>query len=309
MSTIDVLNRLYDGQTSIEETAKMLKLPANEEVVKILDMIKNHRVSAEEGKDLLEAVNTKQPAKGELQTGGRVKALGVFTLISGILLLLFSVIIVPLAMFFSLRLARMREEMANSINTGGIFIIAASIILFLFSILFIIYSIGLIRRKNWGRIMGITVSTIILILFPLYTFSGFLTIKVLKDDLNSARTQAEKEEARYINIHKISQCKSEIQSIQTALELYYLQNTKYPDSIMMLTEKGFLVKKDHKDPWGNSYRYSLYENKSSKRGPKMNYLIGSCGPDGITDTDDDVEPTIEENSFKRIGKRVTIIVK
>ncbi|MCX5776806.1 MAG: hypothetical protein NTX32_04155 [Candidatus Firestonebacteria bacterium] len=307
MSTIDVLNRLYDGQKSIEETAKMLKLPANEEVVKILDMIKNHRVSAEEGKDLLEAVNTKQPAKGQTQTGGRVKALGVFTLITGILLLLFSVIILPLVIWFTLGSVRMRntpEAMAYDINTGGILVIATCIMLFLFSILFIIYSIGLIRRKNWGRKMGITVSIIVLVLPLLFIFYYCLSISN-----HNANMRAVTE--RELKLVDINNCESTILRIQSALEIYYSEKVAYPDNIMVLIDKGFLQAKDDKDPWGNIYRYSLYDNKSNKRGPKFNYLLGSSGPDGIRDTDDDIESPnrVDDHSFKRVGKRVTIIVK
>jgi hypothetical protein len=158
--------------------------------------------------------------------------------------------------------------------------------------------------------MGITVSIIALVLLPLYIFSGFLTTKILEGDLQYARTIAELVKTSEDNEIKKQQCHSELLDMQRALELYYSENAKYPDNIIMLTDKGFLVKTNVKDPWGNSYRYSLYENKSNKRGPKLNYLLGSSGPDGIRDTDDDIEPQneIDIHSFKRVGKRVSIIV-
>ena len=187
----DPLKKLYDGQMSIENTAKMLKLPANnDEAAKILDMIKNHKVTAEEGKELLEAVSIKQVQDVSNPGRKRVRTLGIVTLVIGALLFLLSALMVPLTLFTSEKIItrtqfqhhsemqQQRQDGLKKLETpctpetwtetnlknrpakiGLLF--SAGVFTNIISILIMIYAAGLISIKNWGRKMGIFVSVFI----------------------------------------------------------------------------------------------------------------------------------------------------
>lgn len=68
---------------------------------------------------------------------------------------------------------------------------------------------------------------------------------------------------------------SEMRNIATPIELWMTQNGKYPES---LQEAGLA---DQRDNWGKPYRYEKVGNDG--------YVIRSNGPDGIADTEDDLE--------------------
>jgi len=78
-------------------------------------------------------------------------------------------------------------------------------------------------------------------------------------------------------------------NIAMALDLYELDNGKYPGSLQMLSSNpgglrnwnGPYIKKKPIDPWGNEYQYKYPPSQST------DYDLYSLGPDGI-ESDDDV---------------------
>ncbi len=88
---------------------------------------------------------------------------------------------------------------------------------------------------------------------------------------------------------KVSIAKADITSnIPLALDLYELDNGRYPSSIQaLMTNPGALKswngpysKNDPIDPWGNEYKYR-YPPSQGK-----DYDLYSLGPDGVEGTDD-----------------------
>ncbi len=82
--------------------------------------------------------------------------------------------------------------------------------------------------------------------------------------------------------------KASVQAIVMAVDLYELDNGKYPDSLQNLINKGseinwngpYLKKSEiPKDPWGNEFQYT-------KQG--SSYTITSAGPDGSFGSGDDI---------------------
>lgn len=82
--------------------------------------------------------------------------------------------------------------------------------------------------------------------------------------------------------------KASVQAISMAVDLYELDNGKYPDSLQSLINKGseinwngpYLKKSEiPKDPWGNEFQYT-------KQG--SSYTISSAGPDGSFGSGDDI---------------------
>jgi general secretion pathway protein G len=70
---------------------------------------------------------------------------------------------------------------------------------------------------------------------------------------------------------KISKAKQDIRSLETALQMFYLDNSKYPTTEQGLTalvqpptdpsirhwKPGGYLERVSKDPWGNDYQYAL----------------------------------------------------
>ncbi|MBI1388788.1 MAG: type II secretion system protein GspG [bacterium] len=93
---------------------------------------------------------------------------------------------------------------------------------------------------------------------------------------------------------KITRAKSDISTIETALNLYEIQIGQYPTTdqgLQALIEdpggvegwnKPFLNKKNFRDPWGNDYRYRIPGSQG------INFDLYSTGPDGQEGTDDDI---------------------
>lgn len=81
---------------------------------------------------------------------------------------------------------------------------------------------------------------------------------------------------------------SSIGSIGLAINMYEVDNGKYPDSLQNLVTKGsednwngpYLEKGVPKDPWGHDFQYSKNGNQ---------YTLSSAGPDGSFGTEDDVK--------------------
>ncbi len=88
---------------------------------------------------------------------------------------------------------------------------------------------------------------------------------------------------------KISIAKSDISSnIPLALDLYELDNGKYPSNLQALLSNpggsrswnGPYIKKEPIDPWGNEYKYKYPPSHGG------DYDLYSLGPDGVEGTDD-----------------------
>ena len=106
-------------------------------------------------------------------------------------------------------------------------------------------------------------------------------------------------ESRSLEARRLEAARKLIQNVGTALNMYNMKKGGYPDSLEELTketdEAEALLRGDYIDPWGNALRYE----KRGKRRP----FIGSAGPDGKFDTDDDItNQEIDENTARE-GRR------
>ncbi|MFH1074788.1 MAG: PspC domain-containing protein, partial [Candidatus Firestonebacteria bacterium] len=155
--------------------------------IKILDMIKSHKVSVEDGKELLDAVSVKQTAEISNPGRRRIRTLGVVTLVFGAFLFLLSMIMVPLMLVSFSPITKIYQEMLQKdldneleqqLGEGPIEnirpsypedfesqfndfkyvlmpIIIVFTVLWTISILMLIYSIGLLLLTERGRKLGI----------------------------------------------------------------------------------------------------------------------------------------------------------
>lgn len=74
----------------------------------------------------------------------------------------------------------------------------------------------------------------------------------------------------YMDTAKVNRTKSDIGTIERAIEAFYLEHSRYPTNQEGLTE---LPIKTRLDPWGNPYQY----NSPGQKGP---FEIVSFGADG-----------------------------
>ena len=81
--------------------------------------------------------------------------------------------------------------------------------------------------------------------------------------------------------------KASIEAIGLAVNMYEVDNGKFPDSLQNLLTKGGEInwngpylEKSTKDPWGNDFQYTKNGNS---------YTIVSAGPDGTFGSEDDVK--------------------
>jgi len=77
---------------------------------------------------------------------------------------------------------------------------------------------------------------------------------------------------------RVSAALANIKSIALALDLYELDEGRYPDNLAALVPK--YLKKLRKDPWDMDYHY---EKKTD------GYILRSCGPDKTCGNEDDIE--------------------
>ncbi len=88
---------------------------------------------------------------------------------------------------------------------------------------------------------------------------------------------------RYFERAKERTARAQLSMIQQALELYRLENGKYPttdEGIAVLTRDGYLKGKSiPKDPWGSDYYY-ISDGTS--------FTLKSAGPDRAVGTEDDL---------------------
>lgn len=97
---------------------------------------------------------------------------------------------------------------------------------------------------------------------------------------------------------RISKVKNDIQVLESALELYRLDNFTYPSTEQGLQalvtqpsedvknwKSGGYVKKLRKDPWGNDYQYA----KPGREGAEIEiFSYGADGQEGGTGSDADI---------------------
>lgn len=98
---------------------------------------------------------------------------------------------------------------------------------------------------------------------------------------------------------KWEQCKSDLRGVQSSLEMYYTAHKAYPVNLESLIKESYLSEKGNIDPWGNKLNYSIVSKNE-------NYLLGSSGPDGKPNTEDDIDPPINtaRHSFKAQNENI-----
>ena len=74
---------------------------------------------------------------------------------------------------------------------------------------------------------------------------------------------------------------SNIRCIQKALDLYYFDNNKYPDTLDELIPQYLTSYNELIDPWGNRFKLETDE--------EMNKTITSAGRDGVIGNSDDIQ--------------------
>ena len=86
---------------------------------------------------------------------------------------------------------------------------------------------------------------------------------------------------------QVNAAKASIEAIGLAVNMYEVDNGKFPDSLQNLLTKGGEInwngpylEKSTKDPWGNDFQYTKNGNS---------YTIVSAGPDGTFGSEDDVK--------------------
>ena len=92
-----------------------------------------------------------------------------------------------------------------------------------------------------------------------------------------------------VGMSQVKAAESTVKNIRLAINMYEVDNGKYPDSMQNLISKGneikwqgpYLEKAEvPKDPWGNEYQYT-------KQG--STYTVASGGPDGSFGSGDDIK--------------------
>lgn len=90
-------------------------------------------------------------------------------------------------------------------------------------------------------------------------------------------------------------CKQGISSFETALDAFYVDVGRYPNSVEGLAallqsppgtgapRRGPYLMRLPRDPWGSPYRYY-----PCVKAPHDSYRLVSCGPDGVEGTPDDI---------------------
>lgn len=98
-------------------------------------------------------------------------------------------------------------------------------------------------------------------------------------------------------IAKSTATEAELRSIQSALEMYYIENDMYPgtdEGIELLVTEKYLDEGARKDGF---IRYYNYESQAVADVENQDYLLSSSGPDGIKETEDDIEAPIGNHKF------------
>jgi len=95
---------------------------------------------------------------------------------------------------------------------------------------------------------------------------------------------------KYLGQGRVSKAKADVSSIGTAVQLYNMNEGKYPASLSALQEGNDpYMQSLPKDPWGKDYQYAV---GSSRKG--LRFEIYSFGDDGVQSGDDIGNWTSEE---------------
>lgn len=87
---------------------------------------------------------------------------------------------------------------------------------------------------------------------------------------------------KYLGQGRVSKAKADVSSIGTAVQLYNMNEGKYPASLSALQEGNDpYMQSLPKDPWGKDYQYAV---GSSRKG--LRFEIYSFGDDGVQSGDD-----------------------
>lgn len=111
------------------------------------------------------------------------------------------------------------------------------------------------RARAWRRMRGFTLIEIMVVVLII----GLLAAVIVPSIMNR------------VDDAKISKAKQDIRSLETALQMFYLDNSKYPTTEQGLTalvqpptdpsirhwKPGGYLERVSKDPWGNDYQYAL----------------------------------------------------
>lgn len=91
---------------------------------------------------------------------------------------------------------------------------------------------------------------------------------------------------------KIKATEIELQNLRSALNTYYSDYQKYPESLQKLLEEKYIVGEGAlKDGWNNSYFYRTSTDNHNNSAQK--YTLYSAGKDGIEANEDDIKVSSE----------------